>query len=309
MTAHRILFGSTSQTLAHVPAGYVASATYTIENLRFDTDHASRVVASGSATVASWSLTSSASSGAATTNPRRFSTAATTGASIGDPAQLAAADGDAELVEVLAISSGSYVETSAPIAGMYPSGSTLRGIKITAPFPDAYAADEDELEREPLLRVVWSYTLHGRAWKVPELIEWSRQTPDVLDLGGAILSVRELYPDLAPRLPDGAQLERIASRLADDVRDDLRARGLDPAHVLLGPGGRSLMAAKIIEHASLLGYSPGASSLDSFRSAALKGYAARLANLVIGLGSKGPAAVDITDAPSGRVSSPISARM
>lgn len=308
MTAHRILFGATSQTLAHVPAGYVASATYAIENLRFATTDASRTIASGSATVASWSLTSSATSGPTTTSPRKFSTASTTGATIGDPAQLAAADGDAELVEVLAISAGSYVEVAAPIAGTYPSGSTLRGIKITAPFPDAYAADEDELEREPLLRVVWSYTLHGRSWKVAELIEWTRHTPDALDVGAAILAVRELYPDIT-RLPDGANLERIAARLADDVRDDIRARGLDPALVMLGPGGRTLMAAKIVEHASLLGYSPGAQPLDSFRIAAGKAYASRLANLVIGVGSKGPAAVDITDAPHGRVSSPFSTRM
>lgn len=297
MTTHRIIFGQSGQTLAHTPAGYVASASYVIENLRFGPTDASRTIASGSATVASWSLTSSATSGPTTTTPRKFSTASTTGATIGDPAQLVAADGDAELVVVGAISSGSYVETVSPIAGTYPSGSTLRGIKLSTTFPNAYAADEDELEREPPLRVTWVYTLGGVLWRVPELIEWSRHSVGDLDLAEAILVVRELYPDIT-RLPDGANLERAAARLAEEVRDDIRARRLDPAAIMLGPGGRGLLAARIVAWASVQGYSPGPSEHPSFMRWAIGDYQAKLANLTVGLGSRGTLGVDVTDNPN-----------
>lgn len=303
------MLGDTSQTLVHVPSGYVSAATYSIENLRYSTDDAARVIDSGSATVASWSITSSAVAGPTSANARRVSTASTTGASIGEPAQLLAPDGETELVEVSAISSASYIETVAPIAGTYASGSTLRGIKLSASFPNAYAADEEELEREPFLRVTWTYTLSGRTWKVPELIEWSRHSCGDLDIGAALLELRVLYPDLSSRLPDGTSLEHVAKTLAIRVQDDLRARKLDPTMVLLGPGARALLVARIAEWASLMGYSPGASPLRDFQASASAEYLRELANLTVGLGVTGSRSVDVTDSTKNSTANPISYRI
>lgn len=309
MTAHRVLYGVTGQTLVHTPAGYVSSATYTIENLRFAADASEREIASGSATVASWSLTSSATAGPTVANARRFTTASTTGASIGDPAVLTAPDGSSELVEVAAISSGSYVEMVSPIAGTYPSGSTLRGIKISASFPNAYAADEDELEREPFLRITWIYSLAGRTWRVPEMIDWSRHSTGDIDLGAAILELRTLYPDLPARLPDGARLENAAATLVRRVQDDLRARKLDPTTVLFGDRARALLVARMAWWASTLGYSPGVCDLRAFQASAQADYQHELATLTVGLGILGTKAVDVTDSQAKPPISPITFAM
>lgn len=256
MHENRIIFGQTSQTLVHVPPAYVATATYTIEDLTYGVDESSRVIASGSATVASFSVTSTAAAGADTSNPNRF-TATTTAGTVGEPAALYGADGSRELVEIEAISLNAYVDTLSPIAGSYPTGSTLRGLKLSASFPDVDAADDALFDRNPAIRVTWVYTLDGVIHRVPRLIELVRHSMGDLDVGATTLRLLRMYPDLSTRLPDSSKLEHMVVQCAEDLGNDLRAYGQEPDRILLGPQGSGLLRARVMLHAAKLGYAPG----------------------------------------------------
>ena len=282
--AQTIIYGETGQTLRHVPPARVTSATYAIEDLTLADDDADRVIASGSATVASWSVTTSATAGATQSNAARMSTASTTGATVGAPAAIVAADGTAEIFEVAAVSTNSYVEAETELAGVYPSGSTVYGIEVTAPVPNTLAADEDILEQSRPLRVVWTYTVGGVTIKAQERIEFLRHTRAVtVDVGAAILRVRKLYTDLAERLPDRTSLDAIAAELAADIEDELRQRKIAPERTMIGPAGVRLLALAIVAHAGELGYAPGSTPTDgAWARAAADRYRQRLEALVLG---------------------------
>lgn len=282
--AQTIIYGETGQTLRHVPPARVTSATYAIEDLTLADDDADRVIASGAATVATWSVTSTATAGATQANAARVSTSSTTGATVGAPAAIVAADGTAEIFEVAAVSANSYIEAETELAGVYPSGSVVYGIEVTAAVPNTLAADEDVLEQARPLRVVWTYTVGGATLKVQERIEFLRHTTAAtVDVGAAILRVRKLYPDLPERLPERASLDTIATGLAEEIEDELRQRKIPPERLMLGPAGEQILAMRIVAHAGELGYAPGSTPTDgAWAARALDRYRQRLEALVIG---------------------------
>lgn len=293
---HQIVLALTGQTLRHVPPGAVTSATFVLENLRFASTDADRTITSGAATVASWSITSTAAAGATARNARRISTSSTTGAVLGAPVVITGPDGVTELGEVAAISTNSYVELAAPLAGTYAIGSTVAGIQVSCSVPNEWAADEDEFKREPDIRVTWVYTFATRVLRVPERVAFVRHTHGG-DLVGpaALLVVKVLYPDMPGRLGDHASLERIVPILVDDVAADLRARRLEPERFLAGPQGRGLLVARIVSQAAMMGYSPGKTPLVEFQQSTSAAYITALVNLVIGIGPQGTAETDTAD--------------
>lgn len=288
-----IVYGQTGRTLRHVPPARTSSATYSIEDLsKADTD-AARVLASGAATVASWSVTSSATAGSTQANGARVATASTTGATVGAPASITAPDGTGEIFEVAAVSTGAYLEAEADLAGVYPTGSTVQGILVSASVPDdlgGSAADEENLlEQERPLRVVWTYTIGALTIRAQDRIELLRHTTAAtVDVGAAILRVRKLYPDLPDRLPERASLDVIAGEVALDIDDELRQRKIAPERFLLGPAGVRLLALGIVAHAGDLGYAPGSTQADgAWSRLAADRYRQRLEALLVGEPGRG----------------------
>lgn len=289
-----IIYGVSGQTLRHVPPARVSSATYAIEDLTKADDDAARVFASGSATVPPWTVTTSATAGATQANAARMSTASTTGATVGAPAAIIAADGSSEIFEISKVSANNYVEAEAELAGVYPSGSTIRGIELTASVPDGLVVTgsaaagfddaEDILEQQRPLRIVWTYTVGSTTIRAQERIELVRHsTASTIDVGAAILRVRDLYPDLAERLPSRASLDTLAAELAKDVEDDLRQRKVPPERVMLGHAGVRLLVLAIAAHAGELGYAPGGTATDgAWAAEAVTRYRARLEALTVG---------------------------
>lgn len=282
-----LIYGQTGRTLRHVPPARVTSATYAIEDLTRADDAADRVLASGSATVASWSVVSTAIAGATQATPARVVATTTTGATVGAPAAIVSPDGSTEIFEVAAVSANAYLEAETDLAGVYPVGSTVHGILVTASVPDALdgvTTDEDFLEQERPLRVVWTYTIGGLAYKVQDRIELVRHTDAAtVDVGAAILRVRKLYPDLPDRLPERASLDVIAAEVAEDIADELRQRKIAPERMLLGPAGVRLLTLGIVAHAGDLGYAPGATSTDgTWARLAADRYRQRLEALLVG---------------------------
>lgn len=289
---HQILLDGTSQTLRHVPAGYVSAATYALETLSYSIGDASRTLSSGACTVASWSLTTNASAGPTASNTRRISVTATTGAAVGAPAAIIATDGTFDIFEVAAVGSG-YLEAVGPLPTTYASGSAVKGILITAAVDDADAADETLLRQQHPIRIAWSYTLAGVVHKIVEPVEFVRHKTAGLDVGQALLSLGVLYPDLPTRLPDGARWVPYVSELTRSIRVDLRARNIDPEQWLTGDAGLELLIARVVEHAAASGWCPGNSDHTEFTRLAHARYRERLEALTVGVAGKGVIATSI----------------
>jgi hypothetical protein len=268
---HQILLDGTSQTLRHVPPGYVSSATYVLEDLAYSIGDASRTLASGSCTAASWSLTTSASAGPSASNGRRISVSATTGATVGAPAVVTAADGSREIIELAAVGSASYVEAVTALAGTYASASTVRGILLTASIPDDVAANETLLEQQHPLRVVFTYSLDGKPYRVQHPVEFVRHT--AADIG--------------------TRWHALVSELTRSIRVDFRAANVDPERLLLGDIGVELLVLRVVEHAAISGWSPGASNQAEFLRLARANYRERFLAVTTGVPGKGVIATTV----------------
>jgi hypothetical protein len=281
---NRIILDATSQTLTHVPMGVASSPTFVLEDLTYDPDQtADRQLASGSATAASWSLTTDAEAGPTQQQGARISVTSTTDAAVGAPALIVAPDGTRELFHIRGLATDDYLEAAGPLAGVYPSGSTVYGVLLTANVPDSVAADEELFEQHHALRVTWSYSLDGVARKIPELVEFVRHDTAGDELAAeAVLWIAKTYPDLRPRLPVGADIDTIATAMAEEVANDLRAREIAPETFLAADRRRQLLTQRILAHAGDLGWAPGDQDPGPWAERALRRYDRLLASLTIG---------------------------
>lgn len=294
MTTQRIILGETSQLLRHVPMGPVSGASFTFEDTNRSVGDALRVIASGPAATPSWSLTSTATAGPTQRNPGRVPVAATTGASIGAAAVIVAPDGSRELFEIAALSADTYVEAASSLAGVYPVGSMVYGVGLTAAVPDDFAVNTDRFKHEHALRVVWEYTLDGALQRKPEIVEWTRHTGRGDELAGAaVLWLSKAYPMLRQATPEGADLDTIASLMCEEIANDLRARTQkDPSTLLVGDQGRALLCARILAHMGEIGWSPAQQDPGAWEVRARGMYQQRLDNLTVGVAGHNTAATD-----------------
>jgi hypothetical protein len=280
---NRIIFGQTGQTLRHIPTGVASAATFVFEDIEVGEDNADRVIAEGAATVASWTLTTNAAAGVTQSNAKRISVTATTGAALAVPAVIVASNGTRERFEVGAIASGSYIEAASPLAGEYASGSTVYGLLMTASVPDDFAADEDGFKLGHALRVTWVYTVGGLVVRVPELVEFVRHNVGADQFVGEVsIRLRKLYPQLAQTLGDDIDFDAIVSLMADEVADDLRAKGIAPERFMIGQRGRRLLEARVLMHAGIIGYAPGQTEQATWAARAEHQYQAQLSSATIG---------------------------
>jgi hypothetical protein len=296
---NKVVLGWTSQKVRHVPMGVVSSPTFVLEDLGLDPDADDRVIASGNATAASWTLTSTAIAGPTQRNGHRISTSATGSASIGAPAVIVAPDGTRELFEVAALSTNSYIESAGKLAGVYPIGSVVSGVLLEADVPDDWAADEERFKQRNAIRLTWTYTLAGIRQSRPEFVHWIRHNAAADGyVGEAVLRVNKLYPNIV--LTDGAKVDVIAELMADEVADDIREREREPETLLVGSAGRRILVARVLMHLGEMGWAPGNQPRETWAAERRADYEAKLDRLTIGTAGQTSADVDLaTDTSPG----------
>ncbi len=291
--ANRIILGESGQTIRHVPTGVVSAASYAIEDLDVSPENPDRVIASGEPTVANWSLVTTAVAGPTQPHAGRMYVQATAGAGIGDPAVILAPDGSRELLEIEGIAAGSYVQAASALAGVYPIGSTVRGVLVSASIPDVFAADEARFKLGHRYRVTWTYTLDGSVRRVPERLDWVRHNVAADQIvGEALLWLSKAYPRLREGLPDHMSLDAVAECMAGEVANDLRAKDIDPSTFLVGERATTLISWRILSHMGEHGWSPGNVDPDRWGALAAKRYTDRLNSLTIGTAGQGSAETD-----------------
>lgn len=230
---HRITYLATSQTLRHVPPERVTSATYVIEDL-YEGQAPSRTVASGSATVDSSATTTDAAAGPAQANPRRVPVTATAGFVVGDNVLIASVDGSVwERFVVDGLSAGDYLVADVPMVNNYASGANVYGIDVSAPFPDAAAANEAHVDEGRPFRVVWTYTIRSQVYRPQEQIRLVRSTQADVDVAQVVQLIRDSYPDIIARAPEASRLDAGVRAAESFVLNSLRRKGVDP-HKFLG---------------------------------------------------------------------------
>jgi hypothetical protein len=258
----------------------VATATYEITDLRKAQDDADRVLASGAATVPSWTLTTDDATGPSEANGKAVPVSSTVGPAIGDSAALISTDGSFEAFEIEGIESGAYLVAASYLAADYPIGSTVEGLTISAVVPIALYDFEEALDDQRPLRVEWRYTLGGAEVRVTEPIQLTRQTDALASRGPSLAHVRTGYPDMGRNVQLG--VERLAEVAELELRAELDSRGLDYASIMMGDQGAVLLASRIVHEAASRGYAPGMVPLADFRDFALTDYSTKLESITIG---------------------------
>lgn len=255
---HRVLYAATSQELRHVPRERVTSATYAIEDLTQSLGSSARTVASGSATVDDLSLTTDAACGANTATPDVVPVSATTGAAVGDECVIVHPDGSPfEHFTVAGIESGVHLRASRALTGVYPTACAVYGVRVSASFPDATAADEQYVYEDWPLRVTWTYTIGGVAQRVNEPIRIVRQVSGESPIHRVLELVRDGYPDIEKRLPKGANMLNWIQFCEQDLRARMLAKGVRPDRFSGGEQYEQALLYRVVLHAAMNGHSPG----------------------------------------------------
>lgn len=252
MTTHKVYYSKGTQTLYTVPHKdgrpvRVASATYSILDTRYgESSELKTVVPAGTvAVVDPASTTLSFKAGSNASDPRVLTVASTAGFLPHHSYLLTSPDGQAELVPIVAVASGTALQAAANISGRFPAGSTLRGVEVAAVFPDTAADDKTKLDEMAWI-LTWSIT--GFAPK-PELIFLVRADEGQL---ATLADLKELNSTLASRDVGGNKdiTASALNRAHKTWRNDLRLAGATDG-LLTGDLGNEavthLAAALILE--------------------------------------------------------------
>jgi hypothetical protein len=254
MATHRVYYGKGEQPLITVPHRggrpvRLASATYAICDLRHgDTAVEYVVVAAGeAATIDTTSTTLTAKAGRTAETRRRLALTSTADLVEGHSYLLQAATGEAELVTIASVASGTIALAAAEIRGDYPAASTLRGVEVTATFPAEPAADVDNLDGMPWL-LVWDF---GEGWSpIRETVHLERGEEAQL---ATLADLLRLDPFLSVQGGDRVDPATALDRAHRDFRTDLLLAGANESDLLAGPIGRDAVlyrAAQLCLHHS-----------------------------------------------------------
>lgn len=265
----RLIYNLTGQALTHVPDVRRTSATWVLEDLRYAAGESARELDSGSATLDAATEATTAAAGPTTATPRQLSVASTAGFVVGTTYEIVSAsgEGDREL-GVLAGAPSGVLLLEHPLIGEYPSGSTIRGITLTTGALDsAVLQDEDRVQQDWPMRVVWTYSDGTRAQEAVRLV---RETASDLLVGRVLVDLRDLFPDIDTRLQrHGRDTLRphVALQLRS-MRADFLSRGIRHEELLTGERGHWALVWRVLWHLARLGNSPqgdgpsGASSTE-----------------------------------------------
>jgi hypothetical protein len=282
---HVVVFGLAGQELRHTTPLPVAAATYEILDLRKGQNEPARVLASGAATVAAWTLTLDASAGPTAASPRALPVASTVGPSVGDHAFIVAASGAVEGIELDGIVAGAQLRTKANLARAYEIGDEVKPATISAPVPIAVYDLETALDDGQALGVRWSYVLRDVETIVLEQVRLARESIALTSAEAeALRMVQRRYPDMPGRVGADVSLDELARFATDEIRAEYAARGRQPDRSLEGRPGVALIFRKIVQEAAWSGYSPATTNLEAFQARADSQYDAALSRLVVGLG-------------------------
>lgn len=238
MATHRVYFGRGDQPLRTIPHRdgrpvRVSAATYGIYDARFgdgSSDHV--VVPSGTAAVLDpTSTTLTAKAGRNAGDRRTLTVVSTAGIVPGRTYLITAQNGIVELVRVAAVPSATSLLAGAELRGDFPTGTTLRGVEVSALFPAIEADDDANLDGLPWI-VVWS--MEGFA-PLRETVHLERGEEAQL---ATLDDLRELDPTLSVVGGDRIDPALALARAHRDLRTDLQLAGASESDMLLGPIGR-----------------------------------------------------------------------
>jgi hypothetical protein len=262
---HEVRHGGGDQDLIHVPPVRVASATFSIEDLTESDDSDDRVIASGAATVDTFSQALTAAAGQGQANSRRASLAVTTNLVVG---RMYAIESDAGALECFQAAgvAAAYVDAAAPFGGSYTTAGRVRGLELTATFPELVADDDDFVEDDTPFRVGWTYDVAGRSVTVWEQIRIVRNMAAVRHLAEIEQQLRTTWPGLVKHLSEHpSSLRQFIEPAARRVDARLRTRGLDPETHLAGPQYVELVAQRTVLQFADNGMFPGGVEWSEWR--------------------------------------------
>jgi hypothetical protein len=244
MATHRVYFGRGDQPLRTIPHRdgrpvRVTAVTFGIFDARFgngSSDHV--VIPEGTAAVLDpASTTLSAKAGRNADDRRTLTVVSTAGVTPGRTYLLTAPNGIVELVRVAAVPTATSLLAGAELRGDFPTGTTLRGVEVTAMFPAVEADDDANLDGLPWI-VVWS--MEGFA-PLCETIHLERGEEAQL---ATLDDLRELDPTLSIVGGDRLDPALALARAHRDLRTDLQLAGASESDMLLGPVGRDAVVYK-----------------------------------------------------------------
>lgn len=251
MSAHRVYYGKGAQALVTVPHRdgrpvRVTAGTFGIFDARYGDGSGDHVlVAAGTAaTVDAASTVLTARAGRGAEDRRTLTVVSTADFAEGHMYLLAGADGRAELVTVAAIASATVARTASEVRGDFGTGSTLRGVEVSATFPGTAADAEANLDGLPWV-VVWTFV--GLP-PLREMVHLERGEEAQLATLADLLQLDPMVPLVGGDRVDPAAALARAHR---DLRTDLRLAGAAEADLLVGPVGRDAVvyrAAYLVMH-------------------------------------------------------------
>lgn len=272
----KVFYGEGAQAVRTVPmrngrAVVVGSATFELHDLGYPEDSASRILASGAASIDSVSTMTSAATGRGASDPRAVTVASATGITAGRR-YLIQQGGRSELVEVEAVSS-TTVRFRVAVAQPFPSGSSFLGVEVSATVPDAVTSEDDYLGASNLA-VRWEC---GDLAPVLEPIFLERYVTASIITRQDVLN---LDRTLAGYDGEGLGLDLAIAQAQSDLSIDLLSAGHDDSRVMAGPIGREALKHAAAYHA--LKHAMGEAEVRRAEHY-LKRYSELRANLLIGL--------------------------
>lgn len=260
---HEIVFGGGDQPLVHVPPRVVASATYMVEDLHEGESSSGRdLVASGAATVDSYSRKTSAAAGRGESDPRLLTVGTVVGVSEGQHLRISSSGGaETRIVEY---ASGTTIRLTRPLATNHPTEADVEGIEISGTFPAASAADSDLYDGDRVLEVTWYYELLSEPTYVTEQIRMVRSRFEAAYIAPVEQVLRATHSALVKQLdPYGDSLREIIEDAAEQIELKLRRKNYDPTTFLAGRAGFQLVKSKTLEIIAENGiHPPGFSSSE-----------------------------------------------
>lgn len=230
-----------------------SSATVQIVDLSYpDTaDDADRIIlASTSATVETTSTTSTAAAGPRTADARKIAVASATGFVVGRMYQIASG-GKVEAFELARVD-GTDLYARDLLREYFGSGATVQGLRVTGTFPSGTADDEDQLARDVLFGVDWTFVGVTGPTQVRTLARIERRgkairatAADLLLLDSQLASSTHSRVDLESHLRHAdRELDALLLRRGDSLPDTSQGeigrlavtwRALSLAYRVLGP--------------------------------------------------------------------------
>lgn len=249
----RIQAGVAGQTPRVYPGTRQATATWVLHDLSFSTDSADHTLASGSANVDSAEeALATTDAGPNAADPRRWTVASTAGFAVGTWYLLQGDDGTKEIHKLEGLSTNAYLRMRDPIVGSYTAGSaTIYGLELvsTTALASAVYDDENLLEEERRLRVVWTYadgTIVQQQARVVRRDEGDLQSVSIQE------KIRSVWSGIGTHLEHNGHdaLPTMVDGAVSELTTLLRSAGLEPLRYLTGAQGEWAAAWRTLHNQS-----------------------------------------------------------